>query len=68
MNVYLIYINVFNKEKSDVKTLTLTLDDRIIKILLKDIVFIETSTNSHKIIIHESNRKTEIFTTFKGDF
>ena len=46
-----------NKEKSDVKTLTLTLDDRIIKILLKDIVFIETSTNSHKIIIHESNRK-----------
>ena len=54
-----------NKEKSDVKTLTLTLDDRIIKILLKDIVFIETSTNSHKIIIHESNRKTEIFTTLK---
>lgn len=54
-----------NKEKSDVKTLTLTLDDRIIKILLNDIVFIETSTNSHKIIIHESNRKTEIFTTLK---
>ena len=38
---------------------------RQIKILLKDIVFIETSTNSHKIIIHESNRKTEIFTTLK---
>lgn len=54
-----------NEEKSDVKTLTLTLDDRILKILLKDIVFIETSTSSHKIIIHESNKKTEIFTTLK---
>lgn len=55
----------YNSEESNRKTLTLNLDDRIVKISLNDIVFIETSTNSHKIIIHEKNKSTEIFTTLK---
>ncbi|MGL5354725.1 MAG: LytR/AlgR family response regulator transcription factor, partial [Clostridium sp.] len=55
----------YNSDESNSKILTLNLDDRVVKIALNDIIFIETSTNSHKVIIHEKNKSTEIFTTLK---
>lgn len=40
-------------------------EDKVINIALKDILFIETSSNPHKIIIHECSRQTEIYGSLK---
>lgn len=56
------YIDEIHSSKASKENyITFKQDDRIINIALNDIFFIETSTNSHKIIIHEENRQIEIY-------
>jgi two-component system response regulator AgrA len=56
------YINdIHSKKVSKEKFLTFKEEDRIINIALNDILFIETSTNSHKIIIHAENSHIEVY-------
>lgn len=47
------------------EVLNISHEDRIINIPLKNILFIETSTNPHKIIIHESQKQLEIYGSLK---
>lgn len=51
------------QKKEDI--LTLEQEDRKIKIVLDDVMFIETAQVAHKLIIHERNRIVEIYGTLK---
>lgn len=54
------YVNTLKEE-----VLNISFEDRIINIPLNDILFIETSPNPHKIIIHESKKQTEVYGSLK---
>lgn len=47
------------------EVLNISHEDRIINIPFNDIFFIETSSNPHKIIIHEKNKQTEFYGSLK---
>ncbi len=52
------------KNKSD-KIFDINLDDKIISIKYKDILFFETSQKAHKVRVHEFNRQLEFYGTLK---
>lgn len=47
------------------QVLTFKQDDRVFNIALNDILFIESSPNPHKIIIHEETRLVEVYGSLK---
>ena len=56
--------NYFSKVLQD-EVISFQQENRVINISLKDILFIETSTNAHKLIIHEEKRQIEIYGSLK---
>jgi len=50
-----------NSIKQKEAVLTLKQDEMVINITLNNIMFIEASTSSHKVVVHEGNRQIEVY-------
>lgn len=61
--------NAYSKYKSKTsdlhKVFSIKVDDKIINIDLDEIIFFETSSTIHKVILHSKNRQVEFYSTMK---
>lgn len=61
--------NAYNKYKSKVsdlhKVFSIKVDDKIINMDLDEIIFFETSSTIHKVILHSKNRQVEFYGKMK---